>query len=193
MKILFILVILKIFLRLFSFPNIVNLTGHHPFNKIAENESFESFENLSEIIINYLKLCRYKDNALKEFLRLLEENEFLKNSVLIYFGNHNPCIFYEDIEKVLLKPCKIVKEYYFLERVPFLIYTKRIKPAKFFVNTKHLDISTTIVYLFGFEYENWNFLEKNLFSIINERSLIHPEDAVFDAKYFYDLNKNNCY
>lgn len=174
------------------FAYIVTLTGHHPFNEVSK-EDFESSENLPEIIKNYLKLCRYKDNALKEFLKLLEENGFLENSVLIYFGDHDPGIFYEDIEKVLLKPCKIVEEYYFLERLPFLIYTKEIVPAKFYVNTGHIDIAPTIVHLFGFEDENWNFFGKNLFSSKNERSLIHPEGAVFDDNYFYDLNKNKCY
>lgn len=175
------------------FAYIVTLTGHHPFNEMSEVEGIVSSENLPEIIRNYLKLCRYKDNTLKELFILLEENGFLENSILIYFSDHDPGIFYEDIAKVLLKPCKIVEEYYFLENLPFLIYTKGIDPAKFYVNTGHIDIAPTIVHLFGFDAENWNFFGNNLFSSKNERGIVLPEGAVFDDNYFFDLNKSNCY
>lgn len=175
------------------FAYIVTLTGHHPFNEMPKVEGILPSESLPEIIKNYLNLCRYKDNALKKLFILLEENGFLENSVLIYFSDHDPGIFYEDIAKVLLKPCKIVEEYYSLERLPFLIYTKGIDPAKFFVNTGHIDIAPTIAHLFGFDAENWNFFGNNLFSSKNERGIILPEGAVFDDNYFFDLNKSNCY
>lgn len=172
------------------FAYIVTLTGHHPFDEISERKEYGNYDGYPKIINNYLKLCKYKDDSLKYFVNLLEENNFFNDTVLIYYGDHDPGIYYEDIKTILQKPCQIKEEYYSLERVPFFIYNPKIMPMKIKKLCGHIDIAPTIVYLFGFKDNNWNYLGRNLFS--NEDNFfVHTDGVVFSENKFYDLK--DCY
>ncbi|MBL4930208.1 LTA synthase family protein [Clostridium paridis] len=127
----------------------VTLTSHGPFD-IPDNKKLlklpEEFDKT--ILGSYFQSVRYTDEAIGNFIKKLDSEGVLKNSVIMIYGDHTGVHkFYPD----KLKDVKFEGNWWQPNdmKIPYIIYNPSINGEEFKVNGGGVDILPTISYLLG--------------------------------------------
>lgn len=134
----------------------ITLTSHTPYTLPRENVSLNLPDNLKESKIGaYFEAINYTDSAIGDFLNILDKNKLLDDSVIVIYGDHQgPHKYFED--EILNAPVDSwmkTNDY----KVPFIIYSKDIKPETISTFGGQIDILPTLSYVMGINSEKYLF------------------------------------
>lgn len=134
---------------------IVTLTNHMPYDLPAEKKSLSLPEEVNGTLLeDYLQTVRYTDEALGLFLKELESDGLLEDSIIVLYGDHNG-IFERDkslIEKWKGKSISTEEWYSEYATVPFMIYNPGIKGKDIDAYGGQVDVYPTIASIMGTSY-----------------------------------------
>ncbi len=203
----------------------IMLSNHTPFSD--KNGDYSDFDvTLKETVVNpetgreeevtypymegtklgkYFKSAHYADEALGEFLAALEENDLMKNTVLILYGDHDGRLpkadytrlynYDKETDGVLDKddPAYInidTYQYDILRKVPFLIYSDETE-SKLHKEVDTVmgmyDVMPTLGNMFGF-YNKYQ-LGKDIFQVKDDNIVVFPNGNWVTNKVFYNAQK----
>lgn len=163
----------------------VTLTNHGPFDSIPEEKKVLGLdEELDKNEMGgYFESVRYTDTQIGEFLKKLDSEGLLDNTVVVIEGDHTGVHKYynSSIEKLSNK------EDWYLDNghhtVPFIIWSKDMTEGKTFdVKGGQVDIMPTLLYLLGVENEKYinTALGRNLLNTNKSFAALTNLDVVGD-------------
>lgn len=163
----------------------VTLTNHGPFDSIPEEKKVLGLdEELDKNEMGgYFESVKYTDTQLGEFLKKLDKEGLLDNTVVVIEGDHTGVHKYynSSIEKLSNK------EDWYLDNshhtVPFIIWSKDITEGKTFdVKGGQVDIMPTLLYLLGVEKEKYinTALGRNLLNTNKSFAALTNLDVIGD-------------
>ena len=163
----------------------VTLTNHGPFDSIPEEKKILGLdEELDKNEMGgYFESVKYTDTQLGEFLKKLDKEGLLDNTVVVIEGDHTGVHKYynSSIEKLSNK------EDWYLDNshhtVPFIIWSKDITEGKTFdVKGGQVDIMPTLLYLLGVEKEKYinTALGRNLLNTNKSFAALTNLDVIGD-------------
>lgn len=134
---------------------IVTLTNHMPYDLPVEKQSLSLPKEVNGTLLgDYLQTVRYTDEAIGLFLKELESDGLLQDSIIVLYGDHNG-IFEGDkslIEKWKGKSISTEEWYREYATVPFMIYNPGIKGKEMDAYGGQVDVYPTIASIMGTSY-----------------------------------------
>lgn len=147
----------------------ITLSSHMPFEIPEKKQHLYLPSDLKATQIGrYLESIRYTDEALGMFLKQLEKNGLLNNSIIVLYGDHDG-LFLKDrpaMERwIARKPISNETWWREFTPIPFLIYHPDIKGETRETIGGQVDILPTTLYMLGLDhkYSKW-LMGKNLFA-----------------------------
>jgi lipoteichoic acid synthase len=163
---------------------IVTLSNHMPYELTEDKKSITLPPKLQDNLLgSYFQTVRYTDEALAEFLEELEEDDLLKNSIIVLYGDHNG-IFHKD--KKLLEDSWLNKKISFEEwyrkyaAVPFIIYNPEINGRVIDKVGGQIDVYPTVRTIMGLRSDNNYALGTDLLTE-NSGSVIIPSGGYVEV------------
>ena len=151
---------------------------------------------------NYIKSAHYADEAIGEFIELLRENDLLKDTVIIFYGDHESRIAKSEFVRLynyVPEEDDILDEedpkyktmenynYNLLKNTPLIIWSGEEKYEKVITDVMGMyDILPTVANMFGFEAKY--ALGNDIFSS-NEKIVVFPNGNVLTNKIYYNALK----
>ena len=203
------------------FGTIITLSNHSPFSDLEKYGEFDvrmnyqykdddgvEIEGIADYlegttIGNYLKSAHYADQALEEFFESLKEDDLGKDTIVIFYGDHEARLTKKDFD-LLYNYDPITNStidsddenyidlygynYDLSKNTPFIIWSSETEFNKKIESTMGMyDVLPTIANMFGFE-EKYS-LGNDVFSN-HERIVVFPNGNVLTDKVYYsDLNE----
>lgn len=133
----------------------VTLTSHGPFEMPEDKKYLDLPEELDETLLGaYFQSIRYVDQVVGDFVKQLDAQGMLQDSVIMLYGDHTGIHkFYNDkIQDIELEGDWWEKVDM---KIPYLIYNPSINGKEFKANGGQLDMSPTISYLLGVDREKF--------------------------------------
>lgn len=133
------------------------LTSHGPFDMPENKKYLDLPKDLDENMLGaYFQSVRYTDEAIGKFIKQLEKNNQLDNTVIMIYGDHcGVHKFYEqDIQDSPLEGDWWKDNH---KKIPYIIYSKDLQPEVISNAGGQSDFLPTISYLLGMdrsEFEN---------------------------------------
>lgn len=163
----------------------VTLTNHGPFDSIPEEKKVLGLdEELDKNEMGgYFESVKYTDTQIGEFLKKLDREGLLDNTVVVIEGDHTGVHKYynSSVEKLSNK------EDWYLDNghhtVPFIIWSKDMIEGKTFdVKGGQVDIMPTLLYLLGVENEKYinTALGRNLLNTNKSFAALTNLDVIGD-------------
>lgn len=199
------------------YGTLIMLTNHTPFSDIEKFDYLVDYKTENELgeeeIIpwlegtkmgNYLKSVHYADEAIGELVSMLEENDLLKDTIIVLYGDHDCKLkqsefkkLYESeyYESVLIEPNNTVGviddfTYEINREVPFIIWSPDIVDTKYNVEEKEvmgmIDIMPTLSNMLGVKPKY--ALGNDVFSI-DENIVVFPDGNWITNKLYYNDSK----
>lgn len=203
------------------FGTIITLSNHSPFNDITKYGEFdvnmkynytdEDGNKKSRVATylentemgNYIKSAHYADEALGEFINILDKKGILENTIIMLYGDHEAKLSkrefvrlynYDPITdsiKSVDDPTYVSLENYnydLLKNTPFIIWSKDKEYNKVISSPMGMyDVLPTLANMFGFE-EKYS-LGNDIFSS-NEKIVVFPNGNVLTDKVYYNYLKD---
>jgi lipoteichoic acid synthase len=144
---------------------IVTLTSHSPFNLPGKYRELSLNSKLDKTKLGgYFQSVHYTDKQIGAFIKKLDSDNLLDNTVVVIYGDHCGIHRYYKDEIKNIKPW----ENWWLEsneEIPFIIYQKNMKPVENKVIGGQIDIMSTIAYTVGIKEEEManTAMGRNLF------------------------------
>lgn len=173
------------------FSWLITLTGHMPFDVSDIHKKIKFPDDIiDEQVLNYLNCMNYVDEAIGEFMVELDKKNLIKNSVVVFIGDHTGIHKYSPdlIEKYYLKYPWMKND----KKVPFIIYSEGQESQTIETIGGHIDVMPTLLYLLGIdkeEYENTS-MGRNLLNT-NENFVI-VNNGKYIGDYYNELEKNHA-
>lgn len=185
---------------------ISTLTSHGPFEMPEDKKYLNLPKELDENMLGgYFQSVRYADEAIGKFIDELEKNNQLDNTVIMVYGDHcGVHKFYED--KIQDSPLEGTWWKDNEKKIPFIVYSKDLKPEVISKAGGQSDFLPTMSYLLGIDrskFENTSMgrvlvnTERNA-AIINsgeimgtakdEKEINHLKDTFKIADYIIEKN-----
>lgn len=136
--------------------HITSLTSHGPFKIDEKYKSLNISKALGETVLgDYIQTINYADKAIGTFIRLLEESNLLKDTVLIIYGDHSsPHRQYQSQIDSIGEVKDLKKSWRERDiKVPFIIYNPNIDGEEIETIGGQIDILPTTLSLLGVEKE----------------------------------------
>jgi uncharacterized sulfatase len=151
------------------FSHLLNISSHTPFilPEDLRNEALvQGIHN--EKVKDYIQAVHYADKCLEEFLKRLESEGLLKNTVVVVYGDHEGINRYypEEVEKSSIPWLKNNMN------VPFIIYHDSLLPKEIKNIGGQIDILPTVLYIMGVNNSKYQ---------IGRNLLTSKEDFVISA------------
>lgn len=179
----------------------ITLSSHHPYN-IDEKYHFLSLkeEHKGTLFGNYLESMRYVDYALEQFFENLKESGLYENSVIVIYGDHFGLPNYDWYSKYYMT--ELLGHNYYendMFNVPLIIHIPGSGVNETISTTGgHIDVSPTLLHLFGIENRKSVMFGNNLFTAKSgilyqqthmERGSFISDDVIYSiAQNGIDLN-----
>ncbi len=148
---------------------------------------------------NYIKSAHYADEALGLFIKLLRDNDILKDTIIVLYGDHESRISKDEFDKLYnYDPVNdTIKDeedltyismdnynYDLLKNTPLVIWSDEVKYEKTVSDVMGMyDVLPTIANMFGFK-EKYS-LGHDIFSS-NEKIVVFPNGNILTNKVYYN-------
>ncbi len=129
------------------FAYIITMQSHGPFHNHSINPDTFDFSESDKNLQHYILTMHEVDQALSVFITQLEKYDFLKNTVLIIYGDaapthlNYPSSARDSIDRISPRD----------SRIPLFIIDSDISPSIKYKVGSHMDIGPTILNLLGIE------------------------------------------
>ncbi|WP_252217878.1 LTA synthase family protein [Clostridium chauvoei] len=133
---------------------VATASSHGPFETQDEFKYLNLPKELNENRLGeYFQSIHYTDVQIGMFVEKLEALGLLDNTVIVLYGDHGGVHKYYSsmIENAPLEGDFWKED---TEQIPFVIYSKGVKPNVVDKNGGQVDIMPTVLYLLGIDYEN---------------------------------------
>lgn len=197
------------------YANLITLTNHTPFSDVALLDEFDTTLKVNingqlverdyidgSVLGNYFRSVHYEDSAIGEFIKELDKEGLLENTVIVIYGDHDARIDeeyynyfynYDPYTDTVLNSndygYTLYNEYiYELDRkVPFIIWTKD-KEFNIEVDTPMgmIDAMPTLGNMFGF-YSKYQ-MGHDIFSL-EENIVVFTDGSYLTDKIYYNAQK----
>ncbi|MGL4382387.1 MAG: LTA synthase family protein, partial [Bacilli bacterium] len=160
----------------------VTETSHTPFELPKEMQYLDLSEQLNNSLFGkYFQSVRYTDQAIGDFIKQLEEDGTLNNTVIVFYGDHEGVHKYNSIKK-LKQDSNDYQKYENNERIPLIIYNPEITGQEITKVGAQVDIMPTTLSLFGIESNTYinSIIGKNIFSNTNGYALSNDGQVITD-------------
>ena len=201
------------------YVNLISLSNHTPFSDLDNMPKFDTSIYIdinnqtikrdyinNTVLGNYFRSVHYADEAIGNFIKELDENKLLENTVIVIYGDHDARIdenyykiyynYDEKQDKVLNKNDEGYKEYneyiYELDRkVPFIIWTKD-KSYNIELNTPMamIDVLPTLGNMFGIHSDYQ--LGNDVFNT-KDNTVVFLDGSYLTNKIYYNSQKDEIY
>ena len=181
----------------------ITLSNHSPFKDVTKYLEFDVSYLEGTTMGNYLKSAHYADYAFGKFLKMLQDNNLLENTILVFYGDHEARIPQSEFDLLYNYDSEndvMVDEesddyintsgynYDLLKNTPFVIYSNEEDLSGEIEYTMGMyDVLPTIANMFGFK-EKYS-LGHDIFGK-GENIVVFPNGNVLTDKVYYsDLNE----
>lgn len=159
----------------------ITLTSHTPFD-LPENEiSLNVPETLKGSKLGgYYECINYTDKYIGEFLKRLDEEGILDNTVVVMYGDHEGVHKFYDDEVSAMKNLEPWMEKN-NKKVPLIIYNKKLEGQIFSKAGGQVDLLPTVAYLFGASKDDYNSLltlGRNLLNTNMDYAVLSNHDVI---------------
>ena len=197
------------------YANLITLTNHTPFSDVALLDEFDTTLKVNingqlverdyidgSVLGNYFRSVHYEDSAIGEFIKELDKEGLLENTVIVIYGDHDARIDeeyynyfynYDPYTDTVLNSndygYTLYNEYiYELDRkVPFIIWTKDKEFNIEVVNPMGMiDAMPTLGNMFGF-YSKYQ-MGHDIFSL-EENMVVFTDGSYLTDKIYYNAQK----
>lgn len=165
------------------FLHMITFSSHGPF-LLPENKKILNIgsELNSNVLGQYFHMINYVDREIGNFIKILDENNLLKETVLVIYGDHAGPHRYNQVQ---INDAKDAKEQWKQHdiKVPLIIYNPSIVGEKKEIIGGQIDIMPTVLYLLGVEKENYinSCMGKNLLNTKRNYTILQSEEIVGQA------------
>lgn len=176
----------------YNYGMLLTMATHTPFDMFAKRSSLVTPEDMPIHFANYLKSFNYADSCLKPLLDAIKEDEYLKNAVVVFTGDHS--IFYQSRRDLFVRYCRENNLPYNVEEnySSFIMYSPDIEENIIIEEPAYqMDIYPTILNAIGCEKYYWggfgvNLLEENALKErkISEEEAFELSDKIHQSNYF---------
>lgn len=176
----------------YNYGMLLTMSTHTPFTVYSNRSRLVMPDDMPTHFANYLKCFNYTDNSLKPFLDRIKEDEYLKNSVIVFTGDH--AIFYKSQRDLFVNYCKENNLPYNVEEKfsSFIMYSPDIKGNITIEDCAYqMDVYPTILNAIGCEKYYFggfgvNLLEKGALKEreITEEEAFELSDKIHQSNYF---------
>ncbi len=157
--------------------------------------------NYSERLKRYLSKMKVLDNGLKELLDELEDSGKLDDTVIALFGDHYPYGLRDDDINSYLRDNNSSYEVSRdtaadrnVDRVPFIIYNSKTEGKEINKYTSLVDITPTLLNLFGMDYDSRLYFGTDIFSSSHPSRVYFLDGSWQDNNgFYYSLNNQINY
>ncbi len=111
----------------------------------------------------YMSKLKYVDLAFGEMLKELEDAGRLDDTVIMFYGDHEPYGLDVNLFQQAAK-YNVTNGYGDVDRTPFIIYNPKLTPEKFDSYTSYMNIVPTLANLFDLDYDPRLYGGQDLFS-----------------------------
>jgi phosphoglycerol transferase MdoB-like AlkP superfamily enzyme len=129
----------------------ITLTSHAPFSLPPHHRTLQLDAKIDRTILgNYLQCIHYTDQQIGEFLKRLEKDGLLEKTTVVIYGDHCGVNKFYRPELAKIQ----AKDRWWQDnnnRVPLIIYDKRLNRKEITTASGQIDIMPTICYLMGVE------------------------------------------
>lgn len=172
---------------------LVTLSSHHPYKADGKFDKFKVGKFESTILGDYLKSIRYADEQLGRYLTGLERKGYLKNSIIVIYGDHNALPKEHDSEIFKFIGVEIKNDISLLQqqKVPFLIHF----PEDKYKGINHtlsgqMDVLPTLSNIF--DLKETPYFGRDIFNR-RERFLIFRNGSFTNGKIAYIASSDSYY
>lgn len=171
---------------------IITLSSHYPYDNIEKYGNFNSGKFENTLLGNYMKAIHYTDEQLGVFLKDLESNGLMQNSIIAIYGDHNAITkISEDklMEFMNLEDTDI--NWSLLQKVPLILHVpdEKIKGTNELYSGE-MDLYPTLCNLMSIQ--NSNMLGKDLFNSSHGR-VIFRNGSFTDGNVYYMSQTDKYY
>lgn len=164
----------------------ITLTSHTPYNIPRDKVSINLPNNLKETEMgSYFEAINYTDSSIGEFLKLLDDKKLLDDSVIVIYGDHEGVhkYFSDEINSLDVEPWMKNNNF----KVPFIIYSKDLKPESLPTAGGEIDILPTVAYLMGIDSNKCTYtMGRNLLNT-NLNYTYDPSGKLYNYKMPYSI------
>ena len=169
---------------------LVTVTGHSPYMYSSEfgNKYVSLFKDLKvdTATKRYLSKVKVTDLALEKLLEELENKGKLDDTVIVLFGDHYPyALSNKEYNSITTWDSTVNQE---MDRTPFIIYNSATEGQTLTKYATPLDITPTILNLFGIDYDPRLYMGHDLFSEYVDYA-IFPDNSWQTQSGFYNASK----
>lgn len=168
----------------------ISVTSHSPYMYSSEwgNKYVSLFKdlNIDTTTKRYLSKVKVVDLAMEEMLKELEEAGKLEDTVIVLFGDHYPyALSNNQFNSLSEKDVTVNQE---IDRTPFIIYNSGVESKAITKYATQLDITPTLLNMFGFEYDPRLYFGHDLMSEYEDYA-IFPDNSWYSQLGFYNASK----
>ncbi|MGV3464844.1 MAG: LTA synthase family protein [Heyndrickxia sp.] len=178
------------------YVKLITLTNHHPFRLNEEDKFINEYHSNDPIVNRYFTTVRYEDEALKQFIQKLKEENLYNQSIIVLYGDHHGISenHHAAMSQYLGKEITPYESFN-LQKVPLIIHIPGItNQGKGIIFSKvggQIDIRPTILHLLGMETKEDVQFGHDLLSPFFKQYVIFRDGKFVTDQYLWTAN--TCY
>jgi phosphoglycerol transferase MdoB-like AlkP superfamily enzyme len=176
----------------YNYGMLLTVSTHSPFKAVSNKSEMRTPEDMPIYLANYLKSFNYSDSSLKGLIDSIKKDEYLKQSVIIFTGDH--IVFHKSQRESFNDYCKRNNLPYDVNEgyTSFIMYSPDIEGNIVIEEEAYqMDIYPTIMDIIGCEEYFWKGVGVNVMDSAarNNRPILEKDaydisDMIIRSNYF---------
>lgn len=167
----------------------ITVTNHTPFDMDEEDldPSFKTADTTDKSINNYFETAHYLDQAVREFFNYLDRSGLSKNTMVVIYGDHYGLSNSENetLAPIVGESSDTWNSYnnVQMQRVPFMIYSPKIKGGIKHEVAGEIDVLPTLLHLLGISNRHYVQFGNDLLSPKYKPWIVFRNGTIVSQKY----------
>lgn len=171
------------------YTKFITVTNHTPFDMDEEDldPSFKTADTTDKSINNYFETAHYLDQAVREFFNYLDRSGLSKNTMVVIYGDHYGLSNSENetLAPIVGESSDTWNSYnnVQMQRVPFMIYSPKIKGGIKHEVAGEIDVLPTLLHLLGISNRRYVQFGNDLLSPKYKPWIVFRNGTIVSQKY----------
>lgn len=171
------------------YTKFITVTNHTPFDMDEEDldPSFKTADTTDKAINNYFETAHYLDQAVREFFNYLNRSGLSKNTMVVIYGDHYGLSNSENetLAPIVGESSDTWNSYnnVQMQRVPFMIYSPKMKGAIKHEVAGEIDVLPTLLHLLGISNRRYVQFGNDLLSPKYKPWIVFRNGTIVSQKY----------
>ena len=171
------------------YTKFITVTNHTPFDMDEEDldPSFKTADTTDKSINNYFETAHYLDQAVREFFNYLNRSGLSKNTMVVIYGDHYGLSNSENetLAPIVGESSDTWNSYnnVQMQRVPFMIYSPKIKGGIKHEVAGEIDVLPTLLHLLGISNRHYVQFGNDLLSPKYKPWIVFRNGTIVSQKY----------